>query len=267
MLIAHMSDSHLAGAGEKTYGIAPMAENLSRCIEHINDLHPSPDVVLMTGDLGDSGSEEEMQQAVDLLADLKCPYYIVPGNHDTRDSLWSAFGSCACAARLDGFINFVIDDYDIRLIGFDSSTPGRPGGSICDKRATWLEQQLAGQSKKPVIIFMHHPPVKCSVRESDEDGFEGVERLATIIEKYDNIERILCGHIHLVTHTSWHGTIISTAPSMGMQLDFDLTMQKPSMFHLTPPAYLLHHWTPQKNLITHTITVQDSKGPYLFEQQ
>ncbi len=267
MLIAQISDSHLAGRGKKTYGIAPMADNLAQCIAHINALVPAVDVVLMTGDVGDSGRADEMREAVALLSKLTCPFYIVPGNHDTRESLLAAFGGGACPADPDGFINYVVEGYDIRLIGFDSSIPGKPGGEICDVRAAWLEEQLAADSENPTIIFMHHPPVKCGVRESNEDGFIGVNRLAAMISNYDNIERIVCGHIHLVTHTNWHGTIVSTAPSLGMQLDFDMTMARPSMFYLTPPAYLLHHWTSQKNLVTHTITVQDIAGPYLFEEQ
>jgi len=267
MLIAQISDSHLAGSGRKTYGIAPMAKNLKRCIDHINAFEPAVDVVLMTGDLGDSGSAAEMDEAAEMLAKLRCPFFMVPGNHDTRSAMRAAFGKTACPAPSDQFINYVINDFDLRLIGFDSSIPGKPGGEMCDARATWLEQQLATDSNKPTIIFTHHPPVKCSVRESDKDGFIGAAQLASMIDKYDNIERILCGHIHLVTHTRWHGTIVSTAPSMGMQLDFDMTMTRPSMFYLSPPAYLLHHWTPQKNLVTHTITVQDIDGPYLFEEQ
>lgn len=267
MLIAHISDTHIAGEGKKAYGIAPMADNLARCIAHINSFQPAPDVVLMTGDLGNAGNDQEMQQAGALLAKLNCPVYMVPGNHDDRAVMRSAFGNGACPVRDDGFINYVVDDYDVRLIGLDSTSAGKPGGEFCLIRAAWLDEQLASDSQKPTIIFMHHPPVKCSVPETDEDGFAGVEHLAGVVKKYDNIERILCGHIHLVTHTRWHGTIISSAPSMGMQLELDLTMTNLSKFHLTSPAYLLHHWTGQNNLITHSIDVQDIDGPYLFEEQ
>ncbi len=56
MLIAQISDSHIAGEGKNTFGIAPMAENLARCIDHINKFEPTPDVVLVTGDIGNSGN-------------------------------------------------------------------------------------------------------------------------------------------------------------------------------------------------------------------
>jgi len=53
---------------------------------------------------------------------------------------------------------------------------------------------------------------------------------------------------------------------MGMQLNLDLTMEHPSQFHLEPPAYLLHHWTPENNLISHTVNVKTIEKSYLFEE-
>ena len=267
MLIAQISDTHMAGAGKKTYGIAPMAENLARCVGHINQLEPLPDVVLVTGDIANVGAPAEFAEAASLLAKLKMPFHVVPGNHDERQGLSEHFPAPACSAIDGGFICHVVDDYDVRMIGLDSTMAGAPGGQICQARADWLDHVLAREPDKPTLIFMHHPPLKCNVLETDEDGFEGSDRLAAVVEKYSNIERILCGHIHLTTHARWHGTVVSTAPSMGMQLGLDLTMQRPSEFFLEDPGYQLHLWTSQNQLITHTIYVRNRKGPYAFEEQ
>jgi hypothetical protein len=167
----------------------------------------------------------------------------------------------------DGFINYVVEDFAIRLIGIDSTARGTSGGVLCTTRLSWLEARLSEEPDRPTIIIMHHPPVKCGVLETDKDGFSGADELGEIVKKYSNIERILCGHIHLVSHARWHGTIVSTAPSMGMQLGLDLTMTKESEFVLEAPGYQLHYWTPQKNLITHTVYVREINGPYPFEDQ
>jgi 3',5'-cyclic AMP phosphodiesterase CpdA len=266
MIIAQISDIHIAGEGKKTYNIAPMAENLAKTVDHINHLVPVPDVVIVTGDVAMLGLEEEVKRAAKILNELQMPYFVVPGNHDNRSSLWSVMGGKACPSMVDGFINFVIDDYDVRLIGFDSTVPGEPGGEICSKRAAWLDARLAENTEKPTAIFMHHPPVKCGVLETDEDGFAGVDRLSAIVKKYMNIERLICGHIHLQVNVRWHGTVISTAPSTGMELVLDLTMKRESEFILEAPGYQLHYWTPQDNLITHTVYVRKVDGPYLFEE-
>ena len=67
-------------------------------------------------------------------------------------------------------------------------------------------------------------------------------------------------------NTSWNDTVISTAPSMWMQLVFDLTLKRESEFVLETPAYHLHYWTHETNLITHAVFVKTVDGPYLFEE-
>lgn len=264
MLIAQISDTHIAGPDQKTYGIAPMAENLARCVESINALTMPADLVLLSGDVTNDFAKSEARRAASILKGLNCPYYLVPGNHDDRDVLWDVFGGGACPTRADGFLNYVIEGGAVRIIALDSLCVGQSGGEICDRRAAWLRETLAGGGDQPTVIFMHHPPMKCGVPESDLDGFIGDAALGDIIAAYPNIKRILCGHIHLLTHAIWCGTVVTTAPSMGMQLDLDLTQSKPSRFLLSDPAYLLHHWIPEGQLITHCIQVNDIKGPYDF---
>ena len=215
MLIAHISATHISARGQKTYGIAPMAENLARCIEHINTQSLKPDLVLLSGDVTHDASHQEAVHAAEILAALECPLYLVPGNHDDRDVIWDVFGGSACPSKADGFINYVVETGALRLIGLDSCS-GRSGGMICERRAAWLRGALAQGGLKPTLIFMHHPPLKCGVQETDIDGFANVEMLQGIVADYPNIERILCGHIHLLTHSRWQGTLVTTAPSMGM---------------------------------------------------
>lgn len=264
MLIAHISDSHIAGYGKKAYSVAPTAENLSLCVNHINRLKPRPDLVLVTGDITFDGLKESTKHAHEILKKLYYPFYVVPGNHDDRATLFSEFSKDNCPAENKHFINYVIEGYEIRLIGMDSTVPDAPGGEISTDQAQWLEMRLAEQPDQPTIIFMHHPPVNCGVLETDEDGFKGAETLGHIIAKYPNIERILCGHIHLEAHIKWCGTIVSTAPSMGLQLSLDLTLKEPSQFYVEAPGYQLHFYHQDKHLISHTLYVKDMNGPYLF---
>ncbi|VAV92372.1 3',5'-cyclic-nucleotide phosphodiesterase [hydrothermal vent metagenome] len=262
MLIAHISDTHITSPGNKTYGVAPMAENLARCVEHISQMVPRPDVVFHSGDVTNAGTAAEVRHAVALLEKLDCPVFMVPGNHDNGRVLSDECGSTICPMG-----DYVVDDFPLRLIGMDSTDPGKPGGKITTAQAGWLETQLSSEPEKPTLIFMHHPPVKCGVRESDRDGFVGADLLGEVVGKYNNIERILCGHIHLLIHARWQGTVVTTAPSTGMQLGLDLTMEKEPAFSLTEPGYLLHDWTQQQQLITHTVSLARGEGPYLFEEQ
>ena len=114
---------------------------------------------------------------------------------------------------------------------------------------------------------MYHPPIKYDILKDVVDGFIGKEILGSFISKYHRVEKIICRHIHVPINTSLNDNVISTAPSMGMQLILDLTQTRESKFVLRAQAYHLHYWTPDKNLITHAVVVKPVDGPYLFEGQ
>jgi len=266
MIIVQLSDLHITVQGKKACNNAPTNDNLVSCVEHINQLNPPADITVVTGDITNEGSLEEAHQAAKILSKLNCPFYIVPGNHDHRESLHSAFNDTNCPSAMDEFIQYAIEDYEVRIIGIDSVQQGKSGGKFSKKRAKWLGECLSEDHDKPTIVFMHHPPVKCGVLETDIDGFKGSERLGNILVRHNNIEALLCGHIHTQAHTRWMNTVVTIAPpSTGMEIKLDLSLQKPSEYYLSSPNYLLHYWTPTSNLISHRIDITNVDGPYSFE--
>jgi 3',5'-cyclic AMP phosphodiesterase CpdA len=266
VLIAHITDLHIHSPGALTFGVAPMASNLMACIDHINNVSPKPDLVLVTGDITNTGSIEETKHAAHLLSSLQIPYYVIPGNHDDQKALRTIFDYKHCPSECDKKINYVVELEEFRLIALDSSVAGSPGGEITKEQSQWLDKKLKENISKHTLIFMHHPPINCGVIETDIDGFEGADLLAEIISKYNHIEKILCGHIHLAINSRWCGTVISSAPSMGLHLLLDLTLKRESQFFLDSPTYQLHYLTQKGDLVTHTVPVKSSYDTYLFEE-
>ncbi|MEP3427826.1 MAG: phosphodiesterase [Roseibium sp.] len=264
MLIAQISDTHISAPGENTCGVAPMAEKLSQCIDSINALDPKPDLVLLSGDVTHSATFAETRHAADILSALEAPLFVVPGNHDDRQVLADTFGPKVCPKNDAGFVDYVVEGFPLRIIALDTLDVGKPGGRLSEARLEWLDARLKEGEHQLTVIFAHHPPLKLGVPESDEDGFAGAEALGDIIAAYPNVERFLCGHIHLHTNTGWRGTIVTTAPSIGMQLTLDLARKADSKFVVSDPAYLLHHWTAGKALVTHSIQLSAFDGPFEF---
>lgn len=259
MLIVQISDSHIVDDGALTYGIAPTAQNLAACVAHINAMVPQPDIVLHTGDVADAATLGATRDAAEILDQLHCPYFVVPGNHDEPSVLKEVFSEGQCPAS-----DYVIEGHSVRMIALDSTRKGEAGGELTQAQLEWLEARLAEKPDKPTLLFMHHPPIKCGILETDEDGFIGAEALGAVVARYDNIERILCGHIHLLTHTLWNGTIVSTAPGMTMRLRLDLSKQHASAYFVDAPGYLLHHFGAENRITTHAIRVGADDGPHLF---
>lgn len=264
MLIAQISDTHIAPRGQKTCGVAPMAENLVRCIDSLNALDPRPDLVLLTGDVTHSGTREETHHARELLSALEAPLYVVPGNHDDRAILAQVFGHEECPSNSGGFVDYVIEGYPLRIIALDTLDAGKPGGRIGEARLDWLRARLEEGGSRPTLLATHHPPLKLGVPETDVDGFAGAEALGEIVAAHPNIERLLCGHIHLHTSTRWQGTIVMTAPSPGMRLAPEPKNGNTSRFLLSCPEYLLHQWTPDCVLVTHPMQLPKPEGPFDF---
>ncbi len=266
MLIAQISDLHIPPPGGKTCAVAPMAENLARVIAHIRAAPHVPDLVIVTGDITHDATPPEARHARRLLAGLPAPWRIVPGNHDRRALLAEVFGPETCPVMPEGgFIQHVTDLGPLRLIGLDSLDEGQPGGRLCAQRLAWLAHALGAAGGRRVLLFLHHPPLPLGVPETDEDGFAGARELGRLVAGHGGVERILCGHVHLATHASWHGSIVSTAPSIGMELTRDLTPSPPpSRFRLSAPGYMLHHLHPGGGLVSHVVSVPPDERTHGF---
>jgi Icc protein len=263
MLIAQISDTHIVPKGKLAMGRVDTAAHLARAVDHIGGLRPSPDLVLVTGDLVDAGKPEEYAHIRELLAPLRMPIHVIPGNHDARDALRTAFADHRYLPR-DSFLQYVLEGGPVRLIALDTLTPGEPHGELCDERLDWLEARLA-ESQLPTILFMHHPPCECGMTEFDEARLNvGAERLAAIVRRHPNVERILCGHVHRPIQVRWAGTIVAVAPSTAHQATLDLAPDAPLMYSMDPPAVVLHQWRPGIGLVTHLSYVGEFDGPHPF---
>src|SRR5688500_4297802 len=142
MLIAQISDTHIRPKGVLAMGRVDTAGHLARAVAHINALRPAPDLVLVTGDLGDAGMAEEYAHLRDLLAPLAMPVPLIPRNHDLRAPLRAAFGNHRCLQN-GASLPYIVATGPLRLVALATLTPGRPHGELCTQRLDWLEARLA----------------------------------------------------------------------------------------------------------------------------
>lgn len=251
MLIAQISDMHVTAPGSPSLAGADAAATLARCVDHINSLRPAPEVVLATGDLVNDGSAEAYRALVGLLAPLAMPVYLIPGNHDDRDNLRAAFPDHRYLPADGEFLQYVVEDYPLRLIGLDTVVPGEDGGLVCAARRAWLAERLAAAPARPTLIFMHHPPFATGLEILDGMGCAGAEHLGALVAGHPQVERVLCGHVHRPIQTRWHGTLASTAPSTAVQFGLDLGPVPHVRMLAEPLACLLHLWRPESGVVSH----------------
>lgn len=261
MLLAHISDLHVMVEGDLAYGVVDTGPMVERAIAHLKTL--SPNAVIISGDLVHNVTVAEYKRLKEMLSALTMPVYLMPGNHDSRDLMRQVFTDHTYFPK-QGFLQYTIEDYPMRLIMLDTHVPGEGRGELDAARLQWLDQQLVAQPHRPTLLFMHHPPFSTGIALMDGYGLTGCETLATMVKKYDCIERIGCGHIHRPIQKRWAGTLAYTVPSPVHQVSLDFySPAEFATFTMEPPAYQLHLWR-NNELVSHTQYINQYDGPFAF---
>jgi 3',5'-cyclic AMP phosphodiesterase CpdA len=277
MLVAQITDMHILAEGKLFHAprralppdAAPgwsridTAACLARAVAELNELEPRPDAVVAAGDLTDHGNPEEYANLRTLLAPLRMPIYPIPGNHDTRDGLRAAFRDHGYLPK-DGFLHYAVEDGPLRIVALDTHIPGAHPGELCGERLAWLDRTLTAKPAAPTVVMMHHPPFATGIEHMDRSALRQPEKLAAVIRRHPQVERILCGHMHRTIDKRFAGTIAGTCPSTAHQLVLALNPGTPAQFTFEPPGYQLHLWREGAGLVSHTAVFGDWPGPYPY---
>jgi Icc protein len=264
MLIAHLSDPHLRPRGVLYQGLVDSNAMFEAAIRHLNSLSKRPDVIIMSGDLVDEASAEEYAYARELLAPIREPLLMIPGNHDEREAFRQSFPDHAYLPQ-SGPLHFIADEFGpVRIIGLDITVPGRHHGDMDDNAVAWIDAALAQEPDRPTIIMLHQHPFASGIPYIDKYDCRRGERLAEVASRYPAVERILCGHIHRHMQIKFGGTILCTAPSTTTAIALRLDPTAAPASYVEPPAILLHHWQPDTGLVTHFVPIGKFRGPLPF---
>jgi 3',5'-cyclic AMP phosphodiesterase CpdA len=264
LLIAQISDLHIKRPGEKAYGVVDTAAALDRCIAHLNGMRPQPGHVVISGDLVDGGEAEEYAHLRRLLAPLKTPFSLIPGNHDARETMRAAFPDQPYA-QSSGSMHMRVTVGDLDLILLDSSVPGKPHGFLDAEALLWLDKILASENKRPALLFLHHPPFVTGIGHMDRQNLQNAGDMAAVIKRHPRVRIVAAGHVHRTLLTRFAGipATICPAPNHAVVLDFDGSLA-PS-FAVEPPAFHLHAWFGERDeLVTHCVPIGNFIGPHPF---
>jgi Icc protein len=256
MLIAQLTDIHLGFVPDD-----PDELNRQRLDKAIAAVAAHrPDLVLATGDLTDLGAPDAYARLREAFAALPCPVLPCLGNHDLRDNFRAAFPETPVN---EGFVQYVVEDWPLRLVVLDTLEEGRHGGAFCEARAAWLEARLAEAPDRPTLLVLHHPPIETGIDWMTIAPHEPwAERLAEVVSRHPQVVSAVCGHIHRRIVAPWAGTTLVVCPSTAPQVTLDLRPMDPdrpdgrALIVAEPPAYALHLWTGQ-TLVSHLGRAED----------
>lgn len=250
MLIAQITDLHVAEPDTFMRRFVDANVKLSAAVGYLNDRADRIDAIVATGDLTNDGTVEQYRLLRELLAPLRVPCYLVPGNHDEVDAFRIAFADCAWLPA-SGPIDYVVDDFDVRMIGLDTTEPGRHDGVFREEQAQWLDMVLAERPDAPTLLFCHHPPFFTRLWLFDAIRLTGAELLRDVVARHPQVRQIVAGHVHRPVSTMWGATAVTTSPSTTHQSRCDLHPDDGAGIVDETPMLQLHSFT-EGAFITHS---------------
>lgn len=182
---ALVTDTHIGSNGADI--------DLRRTVDDINCID-SISFVIVSGDVTEFGSDKELRLAKVILDRLDKPWYIIPGNHDTKwsesgaNSFRVIFGSEAFAFSHGGWL----------FIGTNSGPNMRMGpGQIPRENIVWLDSVLSVPANREMkIVSVNHYPL--------DEGLNNWYELTGRLKKLDT-RLALCGHGHSDRVMSFEG--------------------------------------------------------------
>lgn len=197
--VVQISDTHLGAA--LTHQTITPEDGLAATVRSVAGLRP--DLVLLTGDITDSGKSDDYRRVVELLQPLGAPVLATPGNHDDPDALRAHFGG-----ESDRYLG------DWRFLMVDTTVPGEIHGEI---DVPTVMRRLGPDIGWPTLIALHHPPIS----SSSKSWFEliGGDELVAALGKRTDVRLVVGGHLHDSFRVTCGGVTYVSAPSTWYSLE------------------------------------------------
>lgn len=204
--IIQITDCHLLRDESELFcGISPDA-HLKKILAMAAS--ENPDLLLLTGDLSQDGTDEAYQRLLQYLNVINCPIYFIPGNHDDSD---------ICNENLitnNIHRETVLALGNWQLIFLDSVVPEKTEGFLKQDQLDLLETHL--QTDKQTIVCMHHHPLQINPF-MDRYIVKNYQDFLAFVADKPTVKLVLFGHIHADFHKKMQHIDFYGCPSTSVQ--------------------------------------------------
>ena len=210
--ILQITDTHLfAGETDTLLGINTL-NSYHAVLDAIAKQQLPADLIAATGDLVQDQTIRAYQRFTDGIARLPAPCVWLPGNHDYQPSMAKELAAAGISSSKQVLLG---EQWQILLL--DSQVQGVPHGELSDDQLIWLDNCLAQQPGRHTVVMLHHHPLASGCTWLDQHSLRNSHMLAEVLTRYQNIDAILCGHIHQDMDVMWNGIRILATPSTCVQ--------------------------------------------------
>ena len=166
--------------------VTPGNANEGKLREAIAEINATDvDAVMLTGDLTNEGSDEQLVNIKSILDGITHPFYIIPGNHENN---WSQ-SACKTFNDLWGSDRFIFTVDNLVVVGMNCGPFMKMGdGHIKQEDLLWLDSTLNVMVKPGMMVLsVNHYPIL--------DDLDNCRAYVDVLKKYPVITH-QCGHYH-----------------------------------------------------------------------
>lgn len=220
LVIAHLSDTHLTSAGQAYNGVIDPQAALDRVVTNLIRAiadRRGPDIIIVSGDLTDSGDPEAYQRLHLTLKDLAPTVIYATGNHDVRTVFHAEL--LGRPNRTEPVLQ-VFHRPGIRIVVLDSTVVGAGHGVLTAEHLAELADELSVDYPGGSLVVLHHAPLPPPSPLLTYFALDRISRraLAETIAGTDT-RMILAGHHHLAGFGMLGRVPVAVAPSTAIRTD------------------------------------------------
>jgi len=206
--ILQITDLHLhADPDAQLYGVKTDDSFRAVLDAALQTGEPSPDAVLVTGDLVEDCSREGYERFRSVMEPLKLPVLCLPGNHDNpalMSQLLDDGDFSFCPSRDIGCWRFIL---------LNSHIAGDDGGALTGSELQRLDAELAAATNRNALVAVHHQPIDMGSAWLDGYGLRNSADLMAVLARHSNVRGVIWGHVHQASDRAYDAMRMLSTPS------------------------------------------------------
>jgi Icc protein len=188
--IIQLSDAHLMAEQDGALLGVKTEESFKAVLELIRQEEHHVDLILLSGDLSQDGSEASYLRLANLLQPFHAPVYYVPGNHDDLKVLAHIYPY----ANVSSHKHIILKNWQLILL--NSQKPGAVEGLLAPSQLSYLQHCLQTYPEHHAIISFHHNPLSVGCEWLDKQGVKNANEFWQLVNMHTNVHTVLFGHVH-----------------------------------------------------------------------
>ena len=182
-------------------------DSAKKMIEHIHESEADSDLIVISGDISDDGSESSYSHLTEIVSPIEIPFYLMPGNHDSVEKIREFSRHKNLNSKL------YLEENPWFIFMFNTKKDDSPNGYLKNDEIEIFKKVLDENKEKYFMVFLHHHPVKIGSPSMDKMVIENAELLLDVIKNTESVHGVSWGHVHNVYETQLNNAQLFSTPS------------------------------------------------------